>query len=204
MSLPAYATRPIGVLYATREGHARHVAEHVAAALRARGLAAIVANVADDGRRVVFEELGLVIAIASVHAGKHEPEMVEFGRRHAEALTRLPSAFLSVSLTEATVEDRSQPVETRDAANADVQRMMARFFEETGWHPARVLPVAGCVAYTKYGVLERFILKRIVAAKGGPTDTSRDHELTDWEALDQFVRDLVAHAEQHGAGLKHF
>jgi menaquinone-dependent protoporphyrinogen oxidase len=163
----------------------------------------ILANVADDGHRVLFDELGMVIAIASVHAGKHDAGMVQFARRHAEALARKPAVFISVSLTEATVEDERQSPETRAAATDEVRRAVARFFEDTGWHPARVLPVAGCVAYTKVGVLQRFIMKRIVGARGGPTDTSRDHELTDWEALDRFVRDAVYHAEQHGAGLKH-
>src|SRR5688572_13103197 len=148
MTLPHDATRPIGVYYATREGHSRHVAEHVSAALRARGLAVILANVADDGYRVLFDELGMVIAIASVHGGKHEAGMVQFVRRHAEELARRPAVFISVSLTEAVVEDERQPVEARTEASEEVRRAVARFFEDTGWHPARVLPVAGCVAYT--------------------------------------------------------
>jgi menaquinone-dependent protoporphyrinogen oxidase len=203
MTLPPDVTRPIGVYFATREGHSRHVAEHVTAALRARGLAVILANVADDGRRIIFDELGMVIAVASIHGGKHEREMIDFARRHAEALSRKPSIFVSVSLTEATAENEALPFDARVAAAEEVQRTVARFLEETGWHPQRVLPVAGCVAYSKYGLLKRFIMKRIVAGKGGPTDTTRDHELTDWEALDRFVGDAVAHAEQHGAGLKH-
>lgn len=203
MTLPRDATRPIGILYATREGHSHRIADHVAAALRGRGLAVIVAHVADDDRRVVVDELGMVIAIASVHGGRFEPEMVDFARRHASTLTARPAAFVAVSLSEAVAEDLSAPPGVRAAATEDVQRSLDRFFEETGWHPARVLPVAGCVAYTRYGFLKRHLVRRVVAARGGPTDVSRDHELTDWGRLDRFIRDVVARAEQRGAGLRH-
>jgi menaquinone-dependent protoporphyrinogen oxidase len=30
-------------------------------------------------------------------------------------------------------------------------------------------------------------MKRIARAEGGPTDTSRDHELTNWEDVDEFA-----------------
>ena len=48
---------------------------------------------------------------------------------------------------------------------------------------------AGCrrLLYTQYNVLIRFVMKRIAKHAGGATDTSRDHEYTDWVALDQFV-----------------
>jgi menaquinone-dependent protoporphyrinogen oxidase len=34
-------------------------------------------------------------------------------------------------------------------------------------------------------------MKRIARASGGSTDTSRDHEYTDWEALDRLVDELL-------------
>ena len=39
------------------------------------------------------------------------------------------------------------------------------------------------------------------AKMGGPTDTTHDHVLTDWEALDRFVAALVDHARELGAPL---
>jgi len=50
--------------------------------------------------------------------------------------------------------------------------------------------VAGALSYTKYNFLVRFVMKRIAKAQGASTDTSRDHELTDWEALDHIVDEL--------------
>jgi menaquinone-dependent protoporphyrinogen IX oxidase len=37
-------------------------------------------------------------------------------------------------------------------------------------------------------------MKTISRRAGGPTDTSRDYEFTDWVALDQFVLDRVSPA----------
>jgi menaquinone-dependent protoporphyrinogen oxidase len=73
--------------------------------------------------------------------------------------------------------------------------MIDVFAAETGWIPARSLAVAGALAYTQYGFLKKFVLRQIAKRAGGSTDTSCDHEYTDWPAVDRFV-------EQH-VGLAH-
>jgi menaquinone-dependent protoporphyrinogen oxidase len=49
------------------------------------------------------------------------------------------------------------------------------------------MPVAGALPYTRYNFLVRFLMKRIARKAGGPTDTSRDYDFTDWAALDRFA-----------------
>ena len=61
------------------------------------------------------------------------------------------------------------------------------FFAETGWYPERVKPVAGALLYTPYNFLIRLVMKHIAQHAGRSRDTSRDHEYTDWVALDHFV-----------------
>ena len=58
--------------------------------------------------------------------------------------------------------------------------------------PERCLPVAGALAYSKYNIFVRFIMKRIARRAGAPTDASRDYEFTNWPALDRFVEGLTA------------
>ena len=65
--------------------------------------------------------------------------------------------------------------------------MIDAFVRKTGWHPASTLPVAGALAYSRYNLLVRFVMKRIARSHGAPTDTSRDYEFTSWAALDRFV-----------------
>jgi menaquinone-dependent protoporphyrinogen oxidase len=178
-------------LYATREGQTRRIAEHVAADVRAHGLAADVVDACDLPHGFDLGAYAAAVVAASVHFGKHEREMTAFVKEHRDALARMPAAFLSVSGSEATVERANASPEARARAAHDVREMIARFFEETGWRPDRVHPVAGAIAYTKYNFLLRFVMRRIAKREDAPTDTSRDYEFTDWQALDHFVDELL-------------
>ena len=85
--------KPIAVLYATREGHTRSVAED----LRARGLDVECKNLREDAAAINPNDYSAVVLAASVHQGKHEREMVEFVKKHRDELARLVPAFLSVT-----------------------------------------------------------------------------------------------------------
>ena len=80
------------------------------------------------------------------------------------------------------------------SAAADVQKMIDAVSKETGWYPSKIHAAAGALSYTKYNFVIRFVMKRIAKAQGASTDTSRDHELTDWEALDHIVDEVVPHS----------
>jgi menaquinone-dependent protoporphyrinogen oxidase len=185
--------KPALILYATREGHAAHIADHIAGLLRAAGEPTEVFDVA---KFTTFDlaNHSKVILIASVHSGKHEPEMVKLATRYRQELDQLPSAFLSVSMTEATAENASAPPGQRAEATRLVNAMMEDFFQETGWHPGHVKAVAGGLPYSKLNFVVRFVVKQIVKHSGGDTDTSRDYDYTNWPELDRFIGDLQAHA----------
>jgi menaquinone-dependent protoporphyrinogen oxidase len=136
---------------------------------------------------------GVVLA-ASVHLGKHEREIVDFVKTHRDVLDRLPTAFLSVSLSEATVEDVTAPYEKRAQAAGDVKRLVDAFCTETGLHPERVWPVAGALVFSAYGPLKRLVM-RVIARRVGEKDLAHDHEYTDWRGLDRFVASLAEEME---------
>lgn len=138
------------------------------------------------------ERHAAALLAASVHRGFHEPEMIAFVKRHRDELESVPCAFVSVSLSEATVEDEARDPEVRREAGDDVREMLKAFFESTGWHPGWAKPVAGALPYSRYGVFKRFLMKQIAGRAGGPTDTSRDYEFTDWVALDRFIDEFAA------------
>ena len=117
--------------------------------------------------------------------------MITFVRRHRPELERRSAAFISVTLSEAGAENLMRSDAERERAAADVQRMIEVFVKATGWRPARSLPVAGALAYSRYNVFVRFIMKRVAREAGAPTDTSRDYVFTDWPALDRFVATLA-------------
>lgn len=188
--------KPILIAYATREGHTRTIADHIARALRARGREATLLDAGEADGPLHVEDYEAAILAASVHMGKHEKEMERLIVREREALERLPTAFLSVSLAEAGVENPDQPDERRTEAARELASITDALFEKTGWHPDRTQPVAGALMYSQYNLLVRWVMRRIAQKEGGSTDTSRDHVYTDWAALDRFVDDFVESVER--------
>ena len=185
------------VFYATREGHTRRIAEHIASELRKRGHGAEIYDVKTVAESIDWPPYDWACVAASVHGGHHEPEIIAFVKHHRQALERLGAAFLSVTLSEAGAEDVRATKERRARSAADAQHMIDVFVQETGWRPARVLPVAGALAYSRYNFPVRFLVKRIARKAGAPTDTSRDYEFTDWSALDTFVGNAIVAVDRH-------
>ena len=85
--------KPFVVLYATREGHTRRIAEYVGAKIVALGHTAEVHDVSALREPFdVYRYRGAIIA-ASIHGGRHETEMVEFvKRRTAQAEQKIAQA----------------------------------------------------------------------------------------------------------------
>jgi menaquinone-dependent protoporphyrinogen oxidase len=179
------------VLFATREGQTARIAERIAADLRGWQIDVDVYDVRTHASAPDWTRYSTAWVAASVHVGHHERELIEFVRRHRRELDRLDGVFVSVTLSEAGAEDPRATADKRARSAGDATRMIETFVEETGWRPSRSLPVAGALAYTRYNFLVRFVMKRIARAQGGPTDTSRDHDLTNWSRLDQFVDGIV-------------
>lgn len=179
--------RPVGVFYATREGQTRKIAERIVTVLRAAGFDARAQDVRTASANIEWPEFDASILAASVRAGAHEAEMVRFVKNHRERLEAMPTAFISVSLSQVGAEDQTRSVSDRASFAADVNKTIARFLDATGWKPGQVKPVAGALPYSRYNFLIRYVMKRIARNNGAPTDTSRDYEFTDWADLDAFV-----------------
>jgi menaquinone-dependent protoporphyrinogen oxidase len=185
-------TKPVLVLYATCEGHTRRIADRVSEALRARGFAPDVVNAAEVPGGFSLDAYSAALLTAPVRRGRHAKEMTAFVKRYRRQLENMPAAFLSVSLSQAGAQDPTAPVERRTQAAADVRMMIDAFLKETEWRPTSIYPVAGALLYRQYNFLLRFLMKQIARKAGGDTDTSRDYEYTDWNALDRVVEEFVA------------
>jgi len=192
----------VAVFYATFHDHTRLIAERIAASLGACGFAAKVHEVREVQ---AFAPSGYTAAIlaAPVHLGKHHKDMIDFVRRNRAALEQLPTAFISATLSEVGVEQSFVTPEQHKQSVADVQMMLNRFFTDTGWHPMRVNPVAGAICYTRYNFLLRFGMKQIAKKVGAGTDTSRDYDYTDWNALDAFVKEFAQEIRAVPAASRH-
>jgi menaquinone-dependent protoporphyrinogen oxidase len=177
--------RPPGilVLYGTTEGQTRKIARFIADRLTARGSEVTLIDAAEAEAELDPRAFGAAVIAASLHAGHYQSAVVDFVRRHRDALDVMPTAFVSVSLSAAS----------HDADDLDgLARCLADFEHRTRWTPREVHHAAGAFRFTQYDFLKRWALKYIAYRKGQPTDTSRDYELTDWDALGTFVDRFAA------------
>jgi menaquinone-dependent protoporphyrinogen oxidase len=181
------------IAYASREGQTRRIAERMATRLRARGFAVDLVDVV-RGIPPQFDlaRYDAAIVAASIHIGRHARRMLAFVRRHRAELERKPTLFLSVSLSAAGAVDANATAKRRASAAANRDGMIARFLRETGWQPGVVHPVAGALLYRQYGVLVRAMMRLISGMVGASTDTSRDHDYTDWDAVDGYADEVAA------------
>ncbi len=168
------------VLYGTTEGQTEKIARRLAETMRKEGCQVEVI----DSRRLPaafsLSSYDAALIGASMHAGGFQRAVRDFVRQHRTELQGIPTGFFSVSLTEA------YPPGTHPEERAELQRYISRFFEETGWQPQHSARFAGALAYSRYGFFKRQAMKSIARRTGTPTDTSRDYEYTDWQAVARF------------------
>jgi menaquinone-dependent protoporphyrinogen oxidase len=170
------------LVYGTTEGQTRKVAAFMADRLAGLGHSALTVDCTEVPPSLDLAGFDAVLVAASVHAGRYQSSVVHFVNEHGAALDARPNAFISVSLSAAS--DEPEEVE-------GLRECVGEFVADTGWTPRRIHHVAGAFRYTAYDFFKRWALKYIAYRKGAPTDTHRDHELTDWDDLRRFVDSFV-------------
>ena len=176
------------IVYGSSEGQTEKIARHIAQAMDQFGHQAVVHSLKNPATAIRVEDFQGVIVGAPVRMGKHPGYVVKFVRQQLAALRRLPNAFFSVCMA---AYDPSHP------GRQETQQYITNFLQHTGWTPDQTASFAGAVAYTKYSFLVRWVMKSIAKRKTLSTDTSRDHEYTDWHQVDQFAQELNQKFNQH-------
>jgi menaquinone-dependent protoporphyrinogen oxidase len=165
------------LLYSTIEGQTARIAERVARTLRQRGYGVEVLPADTTQTDLDPAAYDGVIVGASIHYGHHPAYLRALIRRHRAALAARPCAFFSVSLSAGG--PRPKP--------AAAQRYLDKFLRRTRWQPQLTASFAGAVKYSMYGPIKRRVMIVFVGLGGGETDTTRDYEYTDWDAVDRFA-----------------
>ena len=166
------------MLYASTHGHTGRIASRVARVIE-QGGATVELRRADGVPEPVPGDYDAVVVGASIHAGHHQRLVTDWARRHATSLSAMPSAFFSVSLAAA---------DDTDEAQRTARAYVDDFVERTGWSPRRTQSFAGALQYREYDVFTRLLIKLMMHRGQHPTDTSRDYDYTDWEAVDAFAQ----------------
>ena len=169
------------IIYGTSYGQTEKIARRIGAGLEQRSFAVELCN-ASGGRggrpALPIRDYDAVVVGSSIIATGHQPAIKDFVERNVSVLNQRPCAFFQVSASAGS----SLP-ESRQAA----QEIMQKFIDEHGWTPVLSASIAGAINYTKYNFLLKAFMKRASAKNGGSTDTSRDHEYTNWDEVDRFA-----------------
>ena len=173
----------VPVFYATSEGHTRQIAYTIAATLRSEGFESEPVELRAGDPSPNWTAIQTAVVGASVHVGKHQKVAAAFVQREARHLSERGASFFSVSLAAGS----------RNPSSVDAAWAIAtKFVEGAKWHPRHLACFAGKLAYTQYGFITRWMMRRISAREGGPTDTSRDYVMTDWSAVRAFAREIAS------------
>jgi len=173
----------IAVIFASVEGQTRKIARFVEAELTQAGHDVETFDV-DAATPPSFNGVDAVIAAAPVHQRRHpdsfEATLVAF----SEALARIPTLMLSVSLSAAFAEGHEEAQDYLDE-----MKMRTKF------SPRREALVAGAVRIGRYDYFAMQVVK-LVVMRGRDFDPSAgDHEFTDWDGLKTLLKSFVGQVE---------
>jgi menaquinone-dependent protoporphyrinogen oxidase len=170
------------VVYGSSYGHTAKVVERIARGLIARGHPVTVWKGDELPAGRSLDDFDAFVIAGSVLFGRHQPYLQQFVREHAGRLNLFPSAFVSVCGALAG---------TWSQGKKEAEKYVAAFLADSVWRPRQAISVAGALPYTRYGFFTRMMMKAISAWTGRPTDTSRDWEFTDWDAVDLFTAEFA-------------
>jgi menaquinone-dependent protoporphyrinogen oxidase len=166
------------VLFHTSEGQTARIADHIGAVLRDLGDDVEVHDVAGAPAPERFD--GVIVG-DSIHAAHHSKALTRYLEDHVAVLNKLPAALFQVSLTSANPDAEH---------TATAEGLVHELLERTHFDPDLVGLFAGALVYTKYGWFKRQVMRALTRREGGDTDTSRDYDYTDWQAVEQFAQDV--------------
>jgi len=169
------------MLFASHYGQTRTIAERIAERLRMSGHDVDLVNARFAKNIPPPQDYDAVVLGSRVEFGRHASTIQEYIRSHCDGLRDTQTAFFSVSMAA-----------SRPNAGADPSGYMDAMFSELDWKPTRAVALGGALPYRKYGWVMRRIMKRISQGAGHTTDTSQNHEFTNWQRVIAFADEIAA------------
>lgn len=174
--------------FASHHGQTQKVAVRLGEHLRTLGHEVDLTNLADGRNNTPPpDDYDVVVLGSRIEVGRYAPALATYVRDHRAALGEIPTALFTVSMA-ATSTDRGP----------DPEGYLAKICSELGWEPTRRIAIAGGLKYRAYGFITRFVMKMISRKAGRTTDTSRNHEFTDWDMVARFADDIAALCPRDG------
>src|SRR5262245_49089361 len=127
------------IIYGTTEGQTRKIAAWTATRIREQGHQVELLDSAALAADLKLGDFQAFIVAASVHQEYHQEAITNFVFAQHELLNARPSAFVSVSLSAAVEEEKSE-----------AQKYADRFVSITGWRPSTTLLLGGALRFAEY------------------------------------------------------
>jgi len=176
------------LVHASCDGQTRKIAERVRQVLVSEGHAVTLCSAGEGEPAFAIERYDAVMVGAAIRYGHHSRALERRVRAHLPQIYGRPNAFFSVCLC------AGGPGAKPEAA----RRYIEDFCRRTGWVPAYSTSFAGALRYRQYNPFIRLLMRFIVSMAGGETDTSRDYEYTDWDAVERFAQGFVRQSIPNG------
>jgi len=174
------------IVYGTTEGQTRKISHFMEAILKDRGHEVTVSDASETPPSPASYDA--VIIGASIHIHKYQSAVMHYINHHIEVLNKMPGAFFSVCLAVAS---------DMDEEHREAEKITNDFLEHAGWKPSMTTQIAGALKYTQYDFFKRLVMKMIAKREGRTTDTSKDYEYTDWNAVREFVTEFAGTIKIH-------
>jgi len=163
------------LLYSTNYGLSKKICERIQASLRGKGEQAEVEPLVGHGADP--KSFDAIVIGASIKHGKHHPSVLEFIRANQPLLESKPSALFSVNLV------ARKPAKNTPQTNPYLKRFLAR----CPWKPKLVGVFAGELDYSRYGPVDKYMMRFVMWINKGPTDFSTAVQFTDWDEVERFA-----------------
>ncbi|MFC1504068.1 flavodoxin domain-containing protein [Spirochaetota bacterium] len=166
--------KKILILYSTKEGHTKSIAEKIASELKQE---TELIRVTRKNQKINFLEYSFVILGASIHIGSYQKRFLKFVKKNIQELNYLQTAFFTVCLT---------VKEEGEQGKAEVKKYIDTFIDYTKLSTVHKSVFAGALLYKEYSFLKRLLMSSIAKKSGGDHDTAKNFIYTDWNDVKKF------------------
>lgn len=117
-----------------------------------------------------------IVIGASIRYGHYAKAVHRFIDTYAEVLNQKPSYFYSVSILAAKPEK----------STFETHPYTRKLFENSIWKPKHIAIFAGELAYRKYHLVDKYLMKLVMSFNKNVSSDVQEMEFTDWKKVKEF------------------
>ena len=164
------------IIYSTKDGQTLKICQALQTDIKQHGNEVTLVPI-DDAGQVDLASFDKIVIGASIHYGRHHPDIHAFIKRNQSILDSKPNAFFSVNVVARKPEKRQ----------ADTNPYLKKFLKSISWQPKQIAVFAGKIDYPSYNIVDRTVIRMIMWLTKGPTDSNAIVEFADWDQVRSFA-----------------